>query len=535
MNEVVIVVKAKNDTKGVFDLIRRDARNLGDDMAVDVTEKFTTRLKREAGNAGGDIGRAGDTVGDTIGARVAERIAEHVKVDVNERIKSGNTTNRDRTTINNGKGGDSDRDRVHVKVDVDVDKQSLLQRLSAFGKEAGERFSDSFGSVMSTFFSGDFITLIIKAVVAGGLAFGLAGVLGAAISSAILVALGGAAVGAGIASAIKSSPHIQKALGETKSHLMDMFSGFGNSFKGPLLDFLQQFNRLMDQLKPTIDEIGKSFGPVAGDLGHGIIGFLQNAMPGILRAMDAAKPLIETLAANMPAIGDAIGRFFDRIKNSAPNANEFFNDLLHVIPLIIRGVGFLIQVFSEMYHITRLIFLNLTVMAADWAEAIIGAARIALGWIPGWGAKFDRAGEAVARFKKKATDALNAVPNRKDIYIQVHVAGLGVMNAALDAISLLRSRGMKAAGGIVGAASGGIRSGLTWVGEHGPELAELPAGSRVWSNPDSMRMASGRSGGQPILVQLVLDGMVLAQQLLDPQREIVRRKYGGNVQTAMGS
>ncbi|MEU9245691.1 hypothetical protein [Streptomyces sp. NPDC048385] len=46
----------------------------------------------------------------------------------------------------------------------------------------------------------------------------------------------------------------------------------------------------------------------------------------------------------------------------------------------------------------------------------------------------------------------------------------------------------KAAGGIVGAAaSGGLRSDLTWVGEHGPELLDLPAGARVWSNPDSRR------------------------------------------------
>jgi hypothetical protein len=51
--------------------------------------------------------------------------------------------------------------------------------------------------------------------------------------------------------------------------------------------------------------------------------------------------------------------------------------------------------------------------------------------------------------------------------------------------------GKKASGGVVGmAASGGIRSGLTWVGEQGPELADLPVGSRVWSNPDSRRKAA---------------------------------------------
>lgn len=49
----------------------------------------------------------------------------------------------------------------------------------------------------------------------------------------------------------------------------------------------------------------------------------------------------------------------------------------------------------------------------------------------------------------------------------------------------------KASGGIVGAAaSGGLRSDLTWVGEQGPELLDLPAGSRVWSHPDSKRKAA---------------------------------------------
>jgi len=54
--------------------------------------------------------------------------------------------------------------------------------------------------------------------------------------------------------------------------------------------------------------------------------------------------------------------------------------------------------------------------------------------------------------------------------------------------SLNKRLGGKAAGGIVGAAaSGGIRDGLTWVGEHEPELLDLPVGSRVWSGPDSRR------------------------------------------------
>lgn len=94
-----------------------------------------------------------------------------------------------------------------------------------------------------------------------------------------------------------------------------------------------------------------------------------------------------------------------------------------------------------------------------------------------------------------------------------------------------------ATGGIKGAANGGLRSDLTWVGEQGPELVDLAPGSRVHSNPDSKRMAGaggGGGGGGPITVNLVVDGRVLAQAMMDPQRDIIRGEFGGDVQAAWG-
>ena len=116
--------------------------------------------------------------------------------------------------------------------------------------------------------------------------------------------------------------------------------------------------------------------------------------------------------------------------------------------------------------------------------------------------------------------------------------------------------GKKAAGGIVGsfAASGGVRSGLTQVGEQGPELLDLPAGARVWSNPDSRRMqreawtsmlntatspargvAPAAGQARPIVIHqtITLDGRVVARQIFDPLREEIHHR-GGNVQTALG-
>lgn len=53
----------------------------------------------------------------------------------------------------------------------------------------------------------------------------------------------------------------------------------------------------------------------------------------------------------------------------------------------------------------------------------------------------------------------------------------------------------KRVGGIIGAASGGMRSGLIRVGEEGEELVRLPSGSQVYTHGQSMRMMGGGGAG----------------------------------------
>ncbi|MFI9154483.1 phage tail protein [Streptomyces sp. NPDC053367] len=125
----------------------------------------------------------------------------------------------------------------------------------------------------------------------------------------------------------------------------------------------------------------------------------------------------------------------------------------------------------------------------------------------------------------------------------------GSMEKLIEAA--FKRKGGKAAGGIVGAASGGIRSNLTWVGEHGPELLDLPAGARVWSNPDSRRMAQGawasmlntpRRGGaavapaagrpEPVVIELRSSGSEVDEFLLKLLRRAINAR-GGNAQVVL--
>ena len=85
----------------------------------------------------------------------------------------------------------------------------------------------------------------------------------------------------------------------------------------------------------------------------------------------------------------------------------------------------------------------------------------------------------------------------------------------------------KASGGVIGAATGGVRSNLTLVGERGPELVSLPGGSRVHSNNASRQMMGGGGDGMAPFVLLVeVGGKEVAQLMVDPFRREVSRRGG---------
>lgn len=88
-------------------------------------------------------------------------------------------------------------------------------------------------------------------------------------------------------------------------------------------------------------------------------------------------------------------------------------------------------------------------------------------------------------------------------------------------------------GGIVGqAASGGLRSNQVMVGEHGPELVNLPPGSHVQSNPDTERMLAG-GGRAPIVIEIVSGGSDMDDFLMKLLRQAIRVR-GGDVQVVLG-
>lgn len=126
-------------------------------------------------------------------------------------------------------------------------------------------------------------------------------------------------------------------------------------------------------------------------------------------------------------------------------------------------------------------------------------------------------------------DAANDIPRAVTIALRI----TGGNNVSAQAAAIRKNM---FTGGIAGAQNGATSNGLTWVGEGGPELVDLPPGTRVHSNPDSQRLVQ-QSGGNvpPIHVTLMMpDGSVLLEQMVDPMRDMVRTQFGGSVQSAYG-
>ncbi len=85
-------------------------------------------------------------------------------------------------------------------------------------------------------------------------------------------------------------------------------------------------------------------------------------------------------------------------------------------------------------------------------------------------------------------------------------------------------------GGIIGAAGGGARGGLTWVGEAGRELVRLPYGSTVYPHGQSEGMAAtSGGGGQPVVIQVQPGGTGLDRMFVDWLRNAVRTRGGVDV------
>lgn len=134
------------------------------------------------------------------------------------------------------------------------------------------------------------------------------------------------------------------------------------------------------------------------------------------------------------------------------------------------------------------------------------------------------------KFSADTTNAVNAIAQ-----LQGQIQHTSWLAQGLRMIGLAHG-GAVGGGPYAHAAEGGPRGNLVMVGEHGPEIARLPIGSTIMSNPDSMSMLGG--AGTQVQVQLEWTGGAGAgDQLWNWIKSNIRARAGtgsGSVQRALG-
>lgn len=380
----------------------------------------------------------------------------------------------------------------------------------------------------------------IATVLITGLVASFAPALGAAIAASLTLALGGGVLAAGIMAALRD-PKVKAAFEGFVAEAKSAFEKFGEPFREPLIRAGKTFSQLLKDIQPQIRKLGETIAPVIDVLAPALADFLKAVLPGIQKAVEASVPLFETLAENLPLLGKAVSDLFEKVSSNGPAMTLFFQDFLYVLVGITETVGDLIGWLSGLYLSARETTAAMThdftvfaraalraidhVVQATWkAMSIINpAAKAALG-----GAKRE-----YDKFVKDANRKLDDLDKSVTVSVRFRIVGQAAASAAIRTAEILHSMGY-AAGGIVGAATGGLHGGLRMVGEHGPELMELPPGTRMNSNPDTERLLSGGGQSQPLVVQLMLDGRKVQEILVDPTREFVQQRFGGDVQAAYG-
>jgi hypothetical protein len=94
-------------------------------------------------------------------------------------------------------------------------------------------------------------------------------------------------------------------------------------------------------------------------LATGLVSLTENALPGMLKLIEASGPFLASLGPGLAKIGEGIGFFAEQIAIAGPDAQIFFSDLMTWTAGFIAGLGLLIRFLSQAYTGLRTFFTSI--------------------------------------------------------------------------------------------------------------------------------------------------------------------------------
>ncbi len=327
--------------------------------------------------------------------------------------------------------------------------------------------------------------------------------------------------------------------------LQEAFRVFLKAFGPEWEDFLAELGNSLGALARTVrdhsSEIAMAFRAVLGIINflidainflanawvmgiHGMMAAVSNLTAGLALMLDGFLGIIDGMLAGLESVAGVLG-----LDGPIKQARENFNSLRE------QAVGRLTEISNQ---------------AAQYSIDLDNAnkERILRVQIDSWNASLSQAKKELASVPPERQAQLKAnIANlerniasanaqlnsmQKDYYVRIHAYKVGDWAIGGD--------GPRARGGVTGhlgrAATGGARSNMTLVGEHGPELVNLAPGSHVRSNSDTRRMLGNHvsdRGGSGATIVLQSSGRRADDLLIEILREAIHQR-GGDPVTVLG-
>lgn len=280
----------------------------------------------------------------------------------------------------------------------------------------------------------------------------------------------------GILSALPSS------MGGIAAKIFDSIGSIGDSFQSALPDLKTFGSSVME----SMGEVAAAFLPVLS----GMISGVQTMLPVILPVISTVISTVSgVFSAAAPVISGLIGAISIAVKNLAPVFNTIFSDIGKKVESVLGFIGDHMGAFQGI--IERAAPLIADVISTAWSvispimDLCISVFELVYSVVervfPGIQSIIESVWGVIKPILEGVGSAIGAVA--------------GLVGSAASAVSgggksAVRKPGKNAAG------DNNWRGGVTWVGEKGPELVELPRGSRILPHKESVSAISGRSSAE---------------------------------------
>jgi hypothetical protein len=250
----------------------------------------------------------------------------------------------------------------------------------AKGKSFGSRLKDMLtrsGAEGGTGFGLSFVQragpLVAKAPV-GPAMIAAVGAAAPAITATLTTAITtGAALGAvGLGAAISArDPAVQAAGKDLGAFLTSQLTQSARPFVPAMLRNIAVVKAEFRTVRPELDAIFSKASTYLDPLTRGATGFVQNAVPGFRKVVDAAEPLVEILGEELPELGEDFAGMLEDIAESAARNEDEFRAILDTVGLLTTQLGSVVTLMDYLAAGPTRTFLDLLKGSDEGVDGIL--------------------------------------------------------------------------------------------------------------------------------------------------------------------